>query len=154
MLKKKDIKSRLGWGGDGGTSGATSDEWRDLGELCRKCGQDHAGGTCPWRFEDLWCNYPPCTQKMGHTAKVCHELMKKCYLRVCNNQRGHRKECHFNPEGRPKYGAGEAGAEELRREFENFRHLLLPQEVKTIEKYEEGERSGGRKNRWDNPKPY
>ena len=81
-------------------------------------------------------------------------MMKRCRLKVCNNQRGHRKECHFYPEGRREYGAGSAGAAELKQVYEDFKHLLQPQEVATIKKYEEKERDGGRKKRWDNPNPY
>ena len=55
-------------------------------------------------FNDQYCEYPPCVQKIGHTAKVCHEIMKRCRYRGCNDQRGHRKECHFKPENRQAYG--------------------------------------------------
>ena len=89
--------------------------------------------------------------KIGHTVKVCHELMKRCRISDCNNQRGHRKECHFRPENRQAYGTGWAAAEELKQDYDTYRHVLTEEEREVVKKYEEERCGGGRQSRWDRP---
>ena len=149
--RRTDVRSRLGWKGEEGR-GVQQDEFRRLGALCRRCGEDHQGGRCMSNFGDLYCEYPPCIQKTGHTVKVCHELMKRCRFSDCNNQRGHRTDCHFRPENRQAYGTGWAAAEELKLDYDTYKHMLTEEEREVIRKYEEEERGGSRRHsRWDRP---
>ena len=49
---RTDVRSRLGWVGGGGR-GVQQDEYRRLGDLCHRCGEDHQGRRCRSNFSEL-----------------------------------------------------------------------------------------------------
>ena len=126
---------------------------RKLGGLCGRCGENHATRNCTYNKEELRCEYPPCIDKQGHVTKVCHELTKRCRLRVCEDQRGHRKKSHFKPDGIMAYGGSKKAASELRGLYEDHKHLLTEEERKVIARYEGrsglGESDGRNKEKQD-----
>ena len=129
---KRDYGERKGfWGSDNGY-----DEMRHLGGLCGRCGENHASRECPHDKESLRCTYPPCIDKFGHNTKVCHELMKRCRLPVCEGQRGHRAKSHFQPDDVIPFGKDRRAAMELRRMYEDYKDYLTDEEKRIVVRYE------------------
>ena len=92
--RKVDVRSRLRER-DGGMKRIESDEYRRLGSRCR-CGSDHRDDPCcPCTVarSELLCTYPPCS--CGHETSACFELMKRCRMAICRDQRGHMAGSHF-----------------------------------------------------------
>ena len=52
---------------------------------------------------------------------------------------------------RQAYWTGWAVAEELKQDFNTYKHVLTEEEVEIIRKYEEEQNGGKRQSRWDRP---
>ena len=62
------------------------EQMRSLGGSCSRCRGDHGVWECSYKKEELYCSYPPCFDKRGHTIGACHDIMKRCRLDICQDQ--------------------------------------------------------------------
>ena len=122
----------------GGKVMVQEDEKRILWpKYCETCGEDrHEGRWCLVR--NLRCNYPPCVNPDGHATSVCRDMMKRCILPVCNDQRGHKAESHWKcpTDGTSKIGTDRAAADYLKTQFRLYKHHLTDAELDMIKWYE------------------
>ena len=115
------------------------EQMRNLGGKCSRCRGNHRVWNCPYEKSSLVCSYPPCFRKVGHTIGACHDLMKRCRLEICEDQREHRATCHSFMEDRDPYGYSAEAVKTLKETYENHKYILTRQEKKAIMQYEKKE---------------
>ena len=130
MATRRSDDGRVWAGSRGGVKDRLGGDmqWRKLGGRCERCLGDHNRFSCSFNPKELRCLYPPCTAPIGHITAACQELTKKCRVAVCKGAWGHRSTCHKATETRAAYGYTVEGANNLRKDFERFRHLLTDEE--------------------------
>ena len=112
------------------------EQMRRLGDSYSRCRGNHGVWDCPYKQEELSSSYPHCFDKQGHSIGACHDIMKRCRLEICQDQRGHRATCHsFMPDRKP-YGFGADAVEALKRAYKDHRYLLTESEKNKIDQYE------------------
>ena len=125
----------------GGVIRVESDKKRIISpRLCDKCGEKrHEGRRCS--VKKLRCNYPPCLKPYGHATSVCWDLMKRCRLPICNDQRGHKAESHTRcfRDATGKIGEEQEAADYFKTQFRMYKSHLNGAEIDVIRRYENGE---------------
>ena len=100
------------------------DEKRRLAGRCGKCAGGHQTVTCHINEMRLICDYPPCTNRVGHIAPVCPTMMGRCRHTFCHNARGHSVDSHNVIRADGKRWGIEAARRAFRKDPQVFRYRL------------------------------
>ena len=127
-------KGKDGYEGKGRRKdGDEPDERRINDGKCFKC-----NGFCKEKcgLPPQKCNYLGCLDpEEGHPTRACYQIMKRCRLEICDDQRGHHSRAHRRPDlcRLP----GPEAARQLKEAYRQARIFLWEKEKEVIREYEE-----------------